>query len=598
MLAHDPLDCRPKQHRHRGRCPTSPSSNYNEIYFRSFAPLLLVNVIILHSCSCVVGFESRRWQLPSSNGPRWGIRKDTTTSTKTTTPNLISKRRSPSDLFSSKQQQDLDSEEEEDTVESNARDTNSNNGKSNPRQFKRRDVILSSAAALLSSVFTADPTSPSSGVANAAMGTTKTTLEDSEIRRIQVFERNAPSVVFIDTFAEKQDVFSPNVMEVPLGTGSGFVYDKSGHVVTNYHVIRNAKFAQVALITPRTNKNGLLKLKGGTGNGSFVGASWNAKDKNNPTPLSSGGSIADDTNSMTSSSDVFSSSPSTLSGQSTRNRVSSTDYQRTVFKAKVVGTDPGKDIAVLKIDAPPELLYPIDLGTSSNLRVGQNALAIGNPFGLDHSLTVGVISGLGREVKSPIGRPINNVIQADCSINPGNSGGVLLDSSGKLIGMNTAIYSPSGASAGIGFAIPVDTVKYIADILIKDGKVVRPILGISFLESKQARALGIGKGVLVLDVPPDSPAAKAGLKGTRRTETGLVEIGDIIVKVGSTVIESEANLFSALETYKPGDEVSVVVVRIDAVNDQLTQRELTLKIRLQSSEILHQGQFLLRDGGE
>eukprot|EP00980_Cylindrotheca_fusiformis_P021170 scaffold8136_cov127-Cylindrotheca_fusiformis.AAC.10 len=172
--------------------------------------------------------------------------------------------------------------------------------------------------------------------------------------------------------------------------------------------------------------------------------------------------------------------------------------------------------------------------------------------------------------------------------NPGNSGGVLLDSSGNLIGMNTAIYSPSGASAGIGFAIPVDTVKIIVNTLIQSGKVVRPILGISYLESKQARTLGIGRGVLVLDVPAGSPAAKAGLKGTRRTETGLIEIGDIIVKVGSTVIDTEANLFEALEGYQPGDMVEIKVLRIEAVNDRLEQREVKLSIQLQSSEILEQ----------
>ena len=155
--------------------------------------------------------------------------------------------------------------------------------------------------------------------------------------------------------------------------------------------------------------------------------------------------------------------------------------------------------------------------------------------------------------------------------------------------MNTAIYSPSGASAGIGFAIPIDTIKYIVNTLIRDGKVVRPILGISYLESKQARALGISRGVLVLDVPPGSPAEKAGLKGTRRTETGLVEIGDIIVEVGGVVIDTEARLFQALETYEPGDEVDVRVLRIEAVSDMLVQKEVTLSIPLQSSDKLEQG---------
>lgn len=174
-----------------------------------------------------------------------------------------------------------------------------------------------------------------------------------------------------------------------------------------------------------------------------------------------------------------------------------------------------------------------------------------------------------------------------------------MDSSGKLIGMNTAIYSPTGSSAGIGFAIPIDTVKYIVTTLIRDGKVVRPMLGISFLESKQARALGIGRGVLVLDVPPGSNAAKAGLRGTRRTEAGLVEIGDVITVVGDRVINTEADLFQALEAYQPGDTVQIRVTRIEVVNgtydnDQtqptarLTQTEVTLKVELQSSETVEQ----------
>ncbi|KAG7359197.1 trypsin-like peptidase domain containing protein [Nitzschia inconspicua] len=432
---------------------------------------------------------------------------------------------------------------------------------------QRRNLIKSSAAALFSALLAATTSGSETATASSLA-----VLEESENRRIEVFERNAPSVVFIDTFAEKQDVFSPNVMEVPLGTGSGFVWDKQGHIVTNYHVVRNAKFAQVALITPRKGEK------------TTMGFLPSQQQQQLPQQTSSSSST---TTSLDSSSlDVFSVSPSAF--RSSTNKMTSAEYKRTVFKAQVIGSDPGKDIAVLKIDAPEELLYPISVGRSAGLKVGQLSLAIGNPFGLDHSLTAGVISGLGREVRSPIGRPITNVIQTDAAINPGNSGGVLLDSGGRLIGMNTAIYSPSGASAGIGFAIPVDTVKYIVDTLIRDGKVVRPILGISFLESKQARALGIGRGVLVLDVPAGSPAAQAGLKGTRRTETGLVEIGDIIVKVGGTIIETEANLFEALEDYKPGDSVEVKVLRIDAVNDQLTQRELTLNIRLQSSETLEQ----------
>mmetsp|Transcript_11705 Transcript_11705/g.27820 ORF Transcript_11705/g.27820 Transcript_11705/m.27820 type:complete len:563 (+) Transcript_11705:219-1907(+) len=430
---------------------------------------------------------------------------------------------------------------------------------------RRRKVLVSSAAALFSTLLTASNGSRPRLAAASSLAV----LEESENRRIDVFEKSAPSVVFIDTFVEKQDAFSPNVMEVPIGTGSGFVWDKDGHIVTNYHVIRNKKFAQVALITPRKRK-----------------------DKKFPSSASTPPTLASTNSSF--EVDVFGTMSDGLSRTSSTNKVSSDDYKRTVFKAMVVGSDPGKDIAVLKIDAPEDMLYPVQTGSSSGLKVGQLGLAIGNPFGLDHTLTAGVISGLGREVKSPIGRPISNVIQTDAAINPGNSGGVLLDSRGMLIGMNTAIYSPTGASAGIGFAIPVDTVKYIVNTLIRDGKVVRPILGIGFLESKQARALGIGRGVLVLEVPPDSPASKAGLRGTKRTETGLIEIGDIIVKVADIIIETEANLFQALETFKPGDVVDVKVLRIDAVEDQLRQRELTLNIELQSSEVLERGRFFFK----
>jgi S1-C subfamily serine protease len=260
------------------------------------------------------------------------------------------------------------------------------------------------------------------------------------------------------------------------------------------------------------------------------------------------------------------------------------NYKRSVYKARVIGVDPGKDVAVLKIDAPVYDLYPIEVGSSKSIRVGQTALAIGNPFGLDHTLTSGIISGLGREVKSPTGQPITDVIQTDAAINPGNSGGPLIDSSGRLIGMNTAIYSTSGGSAGIGFAIPIDTVKFIVDTLIRDGRVVRPALGISYLASSQAKALGITRGILVLDVPVNSPAYKAGLRGTRRSDSGLIELGDIIVKVADTAIESESDLFRALENYKPGDFVKVTVSRLDANGTALKAREVVLTIQLKVSE--------------
>ena len=260
-------------------------------------------------------------------------------------------------------------------------------------------------------------------------------------------------------------------MEVPLGAGSGFVWDEKGHIVTNYHVIRSAKSAQVAILTKVFDDDDPKKPKA------------------NPAPSPS---IAQ--------RKASAQPDSTSSISSMRNSKSPiTSYTRRVYKARVIGVDPGKDIAVLKIDAPVYDLHPIEIGTSESLRVGQTAMAIGNPFGLDHTLTVGVISGMGREVRSPIGRPISNVIQTDAAVNPGNSGGPLLNKRGQMIGINTAIYSPSGASAGIGFAIPSDPLKYIVETLIRDGRVVRPVLGISYLESKQARALGITKGVLILD---------------------------------------------------------------------------------------------------
>jgi len=370
-------------------------------------------------------------------------------------------------------------------------------------------------------------------------------LEGSEMKRIEIFEKTSPSVVFIDTFTERRDQFSTNVMDVPLGSGSGFVWDDQGHIVTNYHVVRNSQSAQIAILSSEKDRKGLPPVS--------------------LQPI------------QPYSTSVRSASASGISASTPAN------FRRSVYKATVVGVDPTKDIAVLKVEAPRSILKPIAVGTSKDLKVGQQALAIGNPFGLDHTLTAGIISGTGREIRSPVGRPISNVIQTDCSINPGNSGGCLLDSAGKLIGMNTAIYSPSGASAGIGFAIPVDTVKFIVETLIRDGKVVRAVLGISLLQSTQASALGITSGVLVLDVPEGSPAAKAGLKGTRRTESGLVEIGDIIGKIGDKVVNTESDLFQALETYDPGDNVVLSVFRVTPVNDELQVKNIELTIQLQSS---------------
>ncbi len=329
-------------------------------------------------------------------------------------------------------------------------------------------------------------------------------LRASERETIGLFEQAKPSVVFINVYSERIDVLNMDVTDVPAGTGTGFVWNKDGDIVTNYHVIRRAKKAKV-IVTPSDG-----------------------------------------------------SAPQT-------------------YSATVRGVDPDKDIAVLKLvlpDAQSRQRYrPIKVGTSKNLKVGQFTMAVGNPFGLDHTLTSGLISGLGREVRSPTGRPISNVIQTDASINPGNSGGPLLDSQGALIGMNTAIYTLSGASAGIGFAIPVDTLSQVVTTILRDGFVSRPILGVRYLESSQARLLGVEKGILVLDSPEMSPAGKAGIRGTSRGLEGDLILGDIIVGVDDTPVDTEADLFKAVqENHRVGDEVTVKVLRYN-FPDRLTMQE-------------------------
>ncbi len=307
-------------------------------------------------------------------------------------------------------------------------------------------------------------------------------LSEDEKSTIAIFREAAPSVVNITTMAVRRDIFSMNIFQIPKGSGSGFVWDKRGHVVTNFHVIQGADSAQV------------------------------------------------------------------------------TFADRSTYRARVVGVYPDKDLAVLKIDAPAERLKPIMVGSSTDLQVGQKVFAIGNPFGLDHTLTTGVISALGREIQSVTGRPIKDVIQTDAAINPGNSGGPLLDSAGRLIGMNTAIVSPAGVSAGIGFAIPVDEINRLTPQLIRHGKVIRPGLGVQIAHDRISRQLGL-EGVLILGVQPDSPAAKAGLRGTRRDTDGDVIIGDVIVGINQRKIRSVRELLDALADYQIGDTVTVRVLR-------------------------------------
>ena len=233
---------------------------------------------------------------------------------------------------------------------------------------------------------------------------------------------------------------------------------------------------------------------------------------------------------------------------------------QSTWEATVVGIAPEKDLAVLRIEAPGNLLRPIPLGTSRDLRVGQTVLAIGNPFGLDQTLTTGVISALGREIESITRIPIRDVIQTDAAINPGNSGGPLLDSAGRLIGVNTAIYSPSGVYAGIGFAIPADTVSWVVPELIAKGRIERPTLGVEIVTA-QAAAQVDTEGALVMRVSAGSGAEKAGIRGTSRDRFGRVRLGDIIVSVGGQAIRTSDDLWLALDRRQAGEEIEVEVSR-------------------------------------
>jgi S1-C subfamily serine protease len=242
-------------------------------------------------------------------------------------------------------------------------------------------------------------------------------------------------------------------------------------------------------------------------------------------------------------------------------RVTLADH--TSWPAQLVGATPENDLAVLKIKAPRDKLREIPIGTSNDLQVGQKTFAIGDPFGLDQTLTTGIISALGREIQSVAETPLRGVIQTNAAINPGNSGGPLLDSAGRLIGVNTAIYSPSGAFAGIGFAIPVDQVNRVVPQLIAKGKVTKPGLGVRLVDDAQARDLKI-KGALILDVTPDSPAARAGLRPTRRDEEGALRLGDVIVGVDGKPVHNTNDLHNLLKDHKPGDGIKLTIRRDQA----------------------------------
>ncbi|MCP3960911.1 MAG: trypsin-like serine protease [bacterium] len=305
-------------------------------------------------------------------------------------------------------------------------------------------------------------------------------LAPQEERDISVFRNTSPSVAFISNIGLRRDFYSLNIFEIPQGTGSGFVWDDEGHIVTNFHVIQDGVRFKVALGDEE-------------------------------------------------------------------------------FDAERVGIAPRKDLAVLKISAPRSALEPIPIGSSADLMVGQRVLAIGNPFGLDQSLTTGIVSALGRELDSPGGIPIRGVIQTDAAINPGNSGGPLLDSAGRLIGVNTAIFSPSGASAGIGFAVPVDTVRKLVPQLIEHGKPVQPGIGVSLVEDRIARRFGV-RGIIVRQVTRGSPADRAGIVGAQQSRRGVV-LGDVIVAIDGQPVEKLEDLVLAFEDIGVGGVARLTLER-------------------------------------
>ncbi|HEY0377921.1 MAG TPA: trypsin-like peptidase domain-containing protein [Pyrinomonadaceae bacterium] len=245
------------------------------------------------------------------------------------------------------------------------------------------------------------------------------------------------------------------------------------------------------------------------------------------------------------------------------------------YPARVVGGDPDTDLAVIKIETPASGLTVVPLGDSNNLVVGQKVLAIGNPFGFDRTLTTGVISGLQRPIRARNGRPIEGAIQTDASINPGNSGGPLLDSHGRMIGINSQILSPSGASAGVGFAIPVSIAKRVVPELIKNGVVRRPKLGVGTRDVKDLQGqveLPVSEGVMVWEVVPSGSADAAGLRGLMQTDNGDIVMGDIIVAIDGEKVSERDDLFRILDKRQVGDVVKVDIYR--------ESRKMTVNVRL------------------
>jgi S1-C subfamily serine protease len=317
-------------------------------------------------------------------------------------------------------------------------------------------------------------------------------LANDEKNTIEIFKNTSASVVYITSIALRRSLFSLNAVEIPQGTGSGFVWDKDGRIVTNYHVISDANSIQVTM--------------------------------------------ADDS----------------------------------IWKAVLVGAAPDKDLAVIQIETSANLLHPIPVGESSNLLVGQKVFAIGNPFGLDHTMTSGIISALGREIKAITGRTIRGMIQTDAAINPGNSGGPLLDSAGRLIGINTAIFSPSGAYAGVGFAVPVEEINRVIPQLIKTGRLIKPGIGATLADERATKMLGI-EGALILNIEDGGPADKAGLHPTQQYRGDII-LGDIIREVNGKKCSSPEDFSTDLEKLHVGDEVTLMIER--------DGRNMTVRLRL------------------
>lgn len=355
-------------------------------------------------------------------------------------------------------------------------------------RFMFRTMLLMLAALVLIAAWQSFPLLQAellAGRTEPRVVTPRGDLAEDERSTIALFEQARGSVVFIATTERVLNPWTRNALQVPRGTGSGFLWDRLGHVVTNDHVIAGASGAMVRLADGRA------------------------------------------------------------------------------YNAVLVGTSPAHDLAVLRIGVGTGRPEPLPIGTSHDLRVGQKVFAIGNPFGLDWTLTTGIISALNRELPSETGAVIERLIQTDAAINPGNSGGPLLDSAGRLIGVNTAIYSPSGASAGIGFAVPVDTVNRVVPRLIAQGRYIRPSLGVRAEEQLNAALsarLGI-EGVFALEVDPGSAAERAGIRPARLMRDGGFQAGDVILAVEGRPLRRVADLLAALDRQAPGDTITLTILR-------------------------------------